>query len=111
MPEGPRVTFRMVTNRFRMVTARIDAGAEKAVQDFREKVADEARARVAVKTGETKDSIEATKDGVEAGGAALFLEMGTVKMAPQPFLAPAIEASRHTLEGEFAALFSGFKFI
>ena len=45
-----------------------------------------------VDTGYLRESIEATVDGVEAtADYALFVELGTRKTPPQPFLTPAVD--------------------
>jgi HK97 gp10 family phage protein len=64
-------------------------------------VADKARAICPVATGELRDSIEASKAettptgpvaSVSAkAGHAMFVEMGTARMPPQPFLRPAVD--------------------
>lgn len=80
--------------------------------------ADHARAHVAVETGEVRDSIAVTSrhtrtkatasvvvHGSTLGGAAreaLFLELGTSKMAAQPFLRAALAAT----QGEVASTIS-----
>jgi HK97 gp10 family phage protein len=67
------------------------AGAETAKTLLSEDVAGNARSKVAVDTGETRESIEVFEEGVRAGGAAPFLEFGTFKMAAQPFMRPAAD--------------------
>lgn len=65
----------------------------KAVEEHtRSEVAETARGLVPVETGETLASIEETAEGVVAGSAAIYLEFGTYKMAPEPFMRPAADA-------------------
>ena len=59
--------------------------AKEAEDAAKRAIAEGARERVPVLTGETQDSIQETEDGVEAGGASIFLEFGTRKMAARPF--------------------------
>ena len=59
------------------------------------------RGSVARLTGETAASITSTGAGldreIKAGGAALYLEHGTSRMAPQPFMGPAIDRAESSL--------------
>ena len=60
-------------------------------KEWSEKVAKEWRDRVAVDTGEYRDSIQVTAEGAASDVAhSVFNEYGTVHMAPQPALVPAI---------------------
>lgn len=101
------VKFEMVYNGFPRAIAHVNARAEGAEDILKERIAEEARLRVRVKTGETRDSIQVTDEGVEAGGAAPFLEFGTRKMPAYPFLGPAVEHSRMEIEAAFTTLFVG----
>ena len=71
--------------------------AKEAEEAAKQTIADRARERVAVLTGATRDSIQETAEGVEAGEASVFLEFGTVKMAAQPFFLQGVP------EGEVSA--------
>jgi hypothetical protein len=71
--------------------------AHEAEEAAKRTIADRARERVHVLTGATRDSIQETPDGVEAGEASVFLEFGTVKMAPRPFFLQGVP------EGEISA--------
>ena len=68
---------------------------EKLPGELAEAIAEEARNRAPVRTGRLKRSISAV-DGVVYIDAfyASFLEDGTSRSAPQPFVRPAIEAVR-----------------
>jgi len=77
--------------RLAAVAARAAAAAPKASEAIAEEVANSARDRVPVLTGETQASIETTPEGVQAGAAAIYLEFGTSRMAAQPFLRPAAD--------------------
>jgi len=92
-----RVTI--LKNDFPEMTARGVEGADHAKEAAIRKVAEHARENVAVLTGETRDSITEQEDGVSVGGAALYLEFGTRKMAAQPFLIQGVdEAEDVTIE-------------
>lgn len=57
-----------------------------------EQVADLARAMVPVETGELRDSIVVTDEGVTAGtDHAVYVEFGTYKMPAEPFMRPAAD--------------------
>lgn len=85
------------------VIARAKA-TEMAVEDaVKENLANTAMGLVAVDTGETRDSITVTETGVEVGGAAIYLEFGTYKMAAQPFFRPAMDEAATTDVGPVAA--------
>jgi HK97 gp10 family phage protein len=101
------VTFDLVLNRFPEVIAKTNARAKYSEHELKERIAEEARRRVAVDTGATRDSIEITDEGVEVGGAAIFLEHGTRNMAAEPFLGPACEAAKADVEIAFRGLFAG----
>lgn len=74
--------------------------ANEAAEDTAEAIAREAKRRVAVQSGATRDSIEATsavngEAKVEVGHfVGTFLEFGTSKAAAQPFLIPSTEAEK-----------------
>lgn len=69
--------------------------AKAVVDDTKRKIRTTARDNVAVDTGELRDSIRETDDGVEATARhAPFVEHGTYKDPPQPFMDPA--ADEHT---------------
>lgn len=88
--------------------AAVEAAEPAAQRSVGEEVAEAARARVAVSTGETQASIEATTEGASAGGAAVYLEFGTYKMEAQPFMRPAAdEASGEGAEAVFQAAIRG----
>jgi HK97 gp10 family phage protein len=83
----------------------VEGRAAAVVKDKAEKVRDTAKDIVAVDTGATRDSIEATGEGgkwevgptVPWGG---FLEFGTVDTAPQPYMGPAADAHAGELVSE-----------
>jgi HK97 gp10 family phage protein len=83
---------------------RVGAKASKAVKDAAAKVARDARAAAPVDTGTLRDSMEVRVfgDGRSGGITAvvaptanhsIFVEFGTVKMSPQPFFFPALDAN------------------
>lgn len=86
--------------RLAAVGVRVQAAAPAATGAIAEGVAEAARARVPVLTGETRESIAVVPEGVQAAGAARWLEFGTYRMAAEPFMRPAADeadASRAAL--------------
>ena len=82
------------------------AGIKNAINETRLKVEDDARRMAPKDTGLLKSTIDSEMiddfsaqifDGVHYG---IYVEKGTVKMAPQPFLIPALEANAKVLERE-----------
>lgn len=76
---------------------------DKVIADYGDKVAEAARNSAPVRTGRLKGSIRVTKGAhrveIEATEYyAQFVEFGTSKMAPEPFMEPALAAN----EGGFA---------
>lgn len=75
--------------------ARVEREVGEVLADGADDLAARARALVPVATGATRASIQASGSGLEqvvsAGGAAIFLEYGTSRMAPRSFLRPAAE--------------------
>lgn len=73
----------------------IDDEAHKLLLTLAEDVAAEARQNVPVRTGALRDSITVNDEGdtvsVSAdAGHALYVELGTSRMAAEPFLQPAL---------------------
>ena len=75
---------------------KIPVFAQKRNEQLAQITGDIARSLVAVDTGATKRSIEVKGNEVSAGEAAIFLEFGTVRMEPQPFLRPAARLAKST---------------
>lgn len=90
----------------------IDGRLAEAVKAGAETVRDGAAAACPVDTGALRDSITAESDGNSAivsanTDYAAFVEFGTSKMAPQPYLVPAlIENSQAVLSSIADALTS-----
>jgi HK97 gp10 family phage protein len=99
------VRFDLVFNGFPKMRERVNARARYSEHELKERIAEEARARVRVKTGATRDSITVTDEGVEAGEAAVFLEFGTRRQEAHPFLGASVEASKPHIEEAFRGLF------
>ena len=72
----------------------VEAAQQRALEDAARLMVD----TVAVDTGATRDSIRVEGDTVIAGGAALYLEFGTVRMGAQPFMIPAFHTVVDRLE-------------
>lgn len=89
----------VVFNRIPALIAAVEANSRMAVKTNADRIRDEARRRAPVRTGYLRGSIHS--EGVTAGKTAevwveadygVYVEMGTYKMAAQPFFLPAIEA-------------------
>lgn len=94
-------------------SARVGRDVSAAVRKAAERVRDDAKNRVPVRTGALRNSIgvDTYGDGRSAGMTAvvgpverygLFVERGTSKMAPEPFMGPAFEAEAPNLERAIA---------
>jgi HK97 gp10 family phage protein len=86
-----------------------EARAAEAVATTAQKVEDTAREIVAVRTGATRDSIQTTQSGASAEIGpttpwATFVEFGTYKDAPQPFMGPAGDRHEDDLAEELERL-------
>lgn len=89
-----------------------DKRVRARLEETAELVADRARARVHVDEGETRDSIHVestTTDGIPdvrvvAGGATKWLELGTERSRPFPFLRPALAFIRKGSGGSQSGL-------
>jgi hypothetical protein len=88
-------------------TARANGLAGEVRRRALEKIAERARELVAVDTGETRDSIQVTDEGVEVGGAGVFLEYGTRNMAAEPFLGPSTSQVQESFALELRAALDG----
>lgn len=94
------IRVRLDTRRLDAIAAGLEKNKDKALKALASEVKAEAKARAPVRTGALRKSIHYKKmrtgyysvqDEVEYGQ---FVELGTHKMAAQPFLAPAVEQVR-----------------
>ncbi len=81
-----------------------EKGAEKLVEEMLAAGLQSAQQLVPVKTGALHDSLHSEQDGTTgAYGSDLdysvFVEMGTFKMAAQPYLMPSLDAVRRVAGG------------
>jgi HK97 gp10 family phage protein len=117
MPPKSMMTATMVSNRFKKLTVDVNAQSDKVKNKVADKIVQSAKKLHAphIFTGETYDSIQKTEGlggggfGVEAGGAALFLEFGTVKMPAYPFLGPAAAENRDGFNKYYTEMFVGLE--
>ncbi len=84
--------------------------AMAAIVDAANACADDARSTVPVDTGELRDSEYVLFRELEAevgfdSDHAVYVELGTYKMAAQPYLLPAFELAVQHLLGELTSLF------
>lgn len=92
--------------------AMILAAAESGIGEACAEIQSLAQDMCPVDTGDLKGSIAVSGDGlsgqVSAGSAhAGFVELGTAKMAAQPFLYPAFSAVKGTVAAKIAAHLGG----
>lgn len=100
----PRVTIEVkgldaVLAKLRDLPAQMRAGAEKAVAEETEEVAQDMRDGAPFRTGELREGIQAEADGltgraVSTAQHSFAVEGGTSRMPAQPFAQPAAERSR-----------------
>jgi hypothetical protein len=90
------ITVKVESNLLAKIAQALNTRKARIVNETRENIAADARKRVHVLTGELRDSIVATPQGVAAGtDHALAEEYGMPpNRAPHPYLTPAVEAAR-----------------
>lgn len=86
-------------SRIPQIIARVNASVGRVNEASARRIAADARQRVPVLTGDTRDSIKAeSSDGdtarVTVGFPGQFIERGTRHMGARPFMVPAAEAER-----------------
>jgi HK97 gp10 family phage protein len=91
-----------LTSRFPQIAASLQPRVTAALREAADEVADEARGRVVVASGDLRDSIHVDQDGddvyVVVGNDDVYyghlVEFGTAKVPARPFLVPSLEAKR-----------------
>ncbi len=88
-----------------------DDGVERVVEKVAYDVLADAQRRAPVRTGYLRNSgqVEPAEDRFSRyihfrAGYAAYVEYGTRRMRPQPYLTPAVERHRRTLQEDFRAL-------
>ena len=109
MPRAPKLTITVdgldrVLAKLKELPQQVRAGAEKAVSDETEEVAQDMRDSVPVDTGALQDGIQAEVDGLSGRAASTAdhswaVEGGTSRMPARPFAQPAAERSRGRFPG------------
>jgi HK97 gp10 family phage protein len=90
--------------RLRAAAQSVENEGREWQQEWGEELADEMQVMAPVDTGRLRDSI----DQVEPGGIAIsapywrFVEYGTSRMAPRPFIGPAIRRIKEPAEKDAA---------
>jgi hypothetical protein len=90
------ISIKVEHNYFARLAQRLNPRKEEIVKESREHIAEGARRRVHILTGELRDTIRATDSGVEAGtDHALVEEYGMPPNRPaHPYMTPAAEEER-----------------
>lgn len=85
--------------RLNRVAAQIEPRADVLEDRWGDDVAEEMRARVPVRTGRLRDSIQQTAPGVITVGVdyGVYVDRGTSRMPPQEFVRPAVNARRERI--------------
>lgn len=85
------------------IVSRLDTNVEKVLKETAESVANDAKGKAPVDTGNLKDSIRvtesnATRAAVESqAGYSGFVEYGTMDMSAQPFFYDAVQKATQEL--------------
>ena len=96
-----------VKSRLPVIAAEITPRVTVAIKDVADAIADDAKQRVPVETGDLRDAIHVEFKGaadwaVVAGNSKAFyghmVEHGTTRAAPRPFLIPAAEAKKEMID-------------
>jgi HK97 gp10 family phage protein len=92
--------------RLRAAAQSVENEGREWQQEWGEEWADEMRDLVSVDTGQTKNAIEQVEPGGITFGdrarIASFLEHGTSRMAPRPFIGPAMRRIKEPAEKDAA---------
>lgn len=108
MPAGGRIVFNDIPKLRAALRPRASQIIRKAAFDIEAG----AKTTVPVDTGNLKNSIQTHMDGdIQATVAAhaeyaIYVEMGTYRMAARPYLVPALEAVRPSAEAAMRELFT-----
>lgn len=97
------ITLDQLVAELAVATASVDAKTSVVERAAAAAVLADAKSRVPVRTGRLRDSLEASESpegGMEVGSGldyAAFVENGTYKDAPQPYLGPAADKGESIL--------------
>ena len=107
--------FRELEDKLSNLDVKLKRALEEALEEIAEKIRDDAKDLVPVDTGSLRKSIRVEKEGelqvsVIAGDGGVinprtgrevdyagFVEFGTSRMSPQPYMQPALEKNRDEL--------------
>lgn len=105
------LTVRVVFNRIPDIAEALRTEGAALCERTADAIVDDAKSTVAVRTGETRDSIHREGGGfasrVLVGGAGLWLEYGTRFMHAHPFFHPAVEKARQAYIAGWHAILAG----
>lgn len=90
------------TRKLEAILRNLDKNVSAAAEQIASDIVTIAKENAPVASGELRDSIHVEKDGAELSVVAdadhaVFIELGTSKMAAQPFLGPAAAKVRRNL--------------
>jgi HK97 gp10 family phage protein len=96
------------TSGIKRIQRNLNGNKRKAIADVVAEIVAKARENAPVLSGALRDSIHAEDGQVVADSDhALFVELGTSKMAAQPFLSPAVKEVQKGLAGFFVDVATG----
>lgn len=105
-----KAQIEITRNRLPALRQGIRRQAARVVKEVVTECATRAKAFAPVDTGELRDEIHTEEQGELAADAvssvphSIFNEFGTVKMAPQPYMAPAAEETRPRFLSRMASI-------
>jgi hypothetical protein len=99
-----------LVSRIPQIIRRVESQVDGVNRQSAERIAQGARRRVPVRTGDTRDTIRAQRakgGGWEAvvGFPGQFIERGTARVGARPFMLPAAEAQRAAHRRAIKALY------
>lgn len=105
------ISIEIVKDNTDKVLAEVESNTKDVLAAIGKVIADEAKEIVPVDTGALRDSItyDVENDSVRVGSPleySIYVELGTSKMAPQPYIRPAFENNKEMIE---ATVKKGYK--
>ena len=104
------ITIDVIIDKLPDIIARLPGAMDAAMGEVADDVSSDAQGRAPVKTGKLKSLISAARVGEASyevrseAEYSVYVEMGTRKMAAQPFFTPACDAAEGRVRAAFADL-------